>query len=193
MATLKRSQLHRIYEDALALQQAGDVLDGKSLEKKFGVTVFGASCLMFMLEQQAYYPDLEKIYHHKQAPLASNKDLEQVEFIQFLEDVPPFSKFQLVDEELSPHDKSLYVSLGFARRRSPEEFRRDMINLYVNLCQATDQYRADFREAIARRDVEFVKKQFQGKNLEKVKRQLKKMKFTLQEIEAAFKIWNFEN
>lgn len=188
----KPPKLLELLTRALVMQDSGRTVDTGTLVKELKVTVFGASCLMFMLAKGEYMPALERVFEHPEAPLLINKDVTRVDFIEFLEDMPPFKRFQLVDEELSKRDKDLYVSLGIARRRTPEEFRLDMVQMYVLADQLRDQYRSDFRGALTTGDHEFFRRQFQGKSDAEIRDGLAKLKFTPSEIEAAFRILRSE-
>ena len=190
MPKSRTTQLHRIYQEALALHLPEHELNGNSLSEKFGVTVFGASCLRFMLARNEYFPELERIYRQTEFPSLLGKDPEQVQHVEFLEAMPPFKRHHIAGEELTDRDKDVYVSLGIAKRITFEDFRQAMIQLYVDCSRLSEGYEADLREAIARQDSKLIQEAFKGKTVAEIRERLRRYKFTAGEIKTALKLFS---
>jgi len=192
MPNKKISKLELLYNQATALRTGERELTEDFLCERLGVTLYGAGCLLFMLSRNEYCPELQKLYRRADAVELIGKKEGRDQIILFIEDMPPFKKEAIVIEELSEKDKSIYVSLGFARNLSFAEFRRLLIGIYVGSCQLLDQLNADVRAAISQKDVAYCKRFFKSTSDAQIRKSLKRSKFTKREINAVLKLIHAE-
>lgn len=192
MLNQKSTKLEQLYHQATALRTVGQELSEDFLCERLGVTLYGAACLLFMLSRNEYCPELKKLYRRADAAELIGKKEGRDQIIVFIEDMPPFKKEGIVIEELTEKDKSIYVSLGFARFLSFAEFRRLLIGIYVGSCQLLDQIHADVRAAIAQKDVPYLKNFFKSMSGEQITKSLHRSKFAAREISTVLKLLHLQ-
>ncbi len=179
---MEKSKLQQHYEDVLQYEIA-TILDSEFLQKKYELTEFGASCLMYMLVNNEYCPELEDIY-------TENRDTFEGEDneIKFIEDMPPYSKFDMGKSDLSLADKESYIADGFAQWMSFEDQRQWHIKLIVEFSRILNQHEADIREALTLRNEDFFKDYYKDYDEEKIIEHMKNLEFTEDEITIALEL-----
>ena len=174
-------QLEKFYLKSKALADSGEIIDSDFLCHTFGVTKFGASCLLYMLNEGRFYPTLEKIYRRAD----DRKQNKENHYIEFTEKLPPFKEWDIFGDDMSKKQKALYVSMGVARFMSSEEFRQLRIGIYVNIDILVEEARKKLLAALDGKDAAYVKNHFCNKTVDEVKQWLKRMKYTKQQIDDA--------
>ena len=183
-------QLEKFYLQAKALADAGEIIDSNFLCHTFGVTKFGASCLLYMLNEGQYYPCLEKIYTQDDDPNLIKKHETKNHFIEFTENFPSFDEGNIFGDDMSKKQKALYVSMGVARYMSSEELRQSRVGLYLKMDFAVNEYRAQFLAALDREDAAYVKEYFGNMTVDAVRERLKKRDYTKKQIEDAVNLFS---
>lgn len=140
---MEKPKLQQHYEDALQYEIA-TMLDSKFLQKKYELTEFGASCLMYMLVNNEYCSELEDRYAEEGSHAGEIED-----DIRFIKDMPPYSRFEICGSNLSTADKESYIAQGFAEWITLEDQRHLLIELIVKSSRMLNQHLADVREAIS--------------------------------------------
>ncbi len=181
-------QLRKFYEEAFAMSKNGEVT-AEMLHKKFGISLYGAACILYMIQSEEYCPELENIYTHDECNPIKGKDEKKDRMIKFFEDLPPFKHYQTYyHSDISDEDMERYVSLGLAKWVSFEDYRLDVIQMYVSIRRFCEQHNADMREALAHKDREFFTEYFKTKDEKVIIKSLKRDKFNAAEIKSVLKL-----
>lgn len=174
--------LKSVYEETKVLNNDIPVTS-KWLQDTYQLTHFEASCILYMIKKNEYFLELEDFYYPNPAE-KQNRCLE----IEFIKDIFPYKKNDISgvnddDNPLKDEDMESYVSHGFAKWVIPsEESNQQQINLYVHITRHNNKVKADLREAIANRDVDFLRSTFDGFTEEKTIEFLKLFKCTDEQI-----------
>jgi hypothetical protein len=169
-------KLKQIYADAISLRADGDVTS-ELIQDRFGLSPYGASCILFMLNKDEFCPELEAVYTQGEMESLQGQDETTDRTIKFIEDIAPYQRHQTFDKEIAESDKETYVRLGFAKRMSFEDRRQEMIMLYVAMSRVLHQHKMDMLEALAHRDVGFFQDFFHDTSKEDIEKHLKKYGF----------------
>lgn len=174
--------LKNIYEEIKVLNNDIPVTS-KFLQDTYQLSHFEASCVLYMIKEGEYFPELEGLYYPNPAE-KQNRCLE----IEFIKDIFPYKKNDISgvnddDNPLEDEDMQSYVSHGFAKWIiPPEESNQQQIHLYVHLTRHSNKVKADLSEAIVNRDVNFFRTRFGGFTKEKTTEFLKQFKCTDEEV-----------
>ena len=183
-----KSRLQKIYEDA-CLSSKSEYPTAKQISEKFGLSLYGASCILYMFIAEEYCPELENIYLHDECSPLEGKDETSLYLIKFFEKLPPYNPDYTYSHTISEEDKKRYVSCGLAERVSFEKYRLERIHIYVSFERIIQQHNADMREALIHKDKEFYRSYFDEKdNKEEIAESLKRDKFNDTEIQEVFRL-----
>ena len=158
-------------------------VDSELLQKKFKLTQFGASCVLYMMKNEKYYPELEKLY--TQNILRGKNNTENIVFIQ---DIEPYEIHDECTSEISYEKKLSYVSTGFARWITFEESRQDYIDIAVALLRYKSPYIATIAEMIKNRNEDDLNEWFKGRSKEEIIQYMKGNDFSDEDIEVVLDI-----
>jgi len=175
-------ELRKILINAIILSKETDV-DPELLQKRFTLTQFGASCVLYMMKNEEYYPELEMFY--KRNTLRGKNNTENIVFIQ---DIEPYEINDECTSEISYEKKLSYVSTGFARWITFEEARQDYIDISIALCRYKSPYIATIAEMIRNRNEDDLKEWFKGRSKEEIIQYLKGNDFLDEDIEVVLGI-----
>lgn len=173
--------LKDIYDTITKLNN--DVITSKVLQNTYQLTHFEASCILYMIKEGEYFPELEELYYPN--PAEKQNRCGEIEFIK---DIFPYKKNDIsgINDDNNPledEDMVSYVSHGFAKWIiPPEESNQQQIHLYVHLTRHTNKVKADLWEAIANRDSEYLEIKFDGFTKEETIEFLKLYKCTDEEV-----------
>jgi hypothetical protein len=158
-------------------------VDSELLQKNFKLTQFGASCVLYMMKNGKYYPELEKLYI--QNILRGKNNTENIVFI---EDIEPYEVYDECTSEISYEKKLSYVSTGFARWITFEEARQDYIDIAVALLRYKSPHIATIAEMIKNRNEEGLMSYFEGREKEEIIQYLTNNDFSDEDIEVVLEI-----
>lgn len=158
-------------------------VDSDFIQKTFGLNQFGASCVLYMMKNEKYYPELEKLYI--QNILRGKNNTENIVFIQ---DIEPYEIHDECTSEISYEKKLSYVSTGFARWITFEEARQDYIDIAVALLRYKSPYIATIAEMIKNRNEDDLNEWFKGRNKEEIIQYMKGNDFSDDDIEVVLDI-----
>ncbi len=162
-------------------------VDSELLQKDFKLTQFGASCVLYMIKNGKYYPELEKLYI--QNILRGKNNTENIVFIQ---DIEPYEIHDECTSEISYEKKLSYVSTGFARWITFEEARQDYIDIAVALLRYKSPYIATISEMIKNRNEDGLMSYFEGREKEEIIQYLTNNDFSDDDIEIVLGILNLD-
>lgn len=187
-------ELRRFYEEAVSLCVDGEV-PSEILQERFGLSPYGASCILFMLRKQAFHPELAKIYVQDEMPSLEGVTESTYRGIRFLDDMPPYYKGRVYDTTcISENDQEVYVKMGIAERASMEDQRQEMVFIYSSICEILNQHDADMLEAISHRDEEFIRNFFAGSSKAKVLKHMRREKLkSAQHIKTVLEILGYND
>ena len=181
-------ELRIFYEEAVRLSKKG-VLTAVMLKDKLGISMYGANCILYMLQAEEYCPELENIYTQDECGFLKGKEEGKYRMVKFFEDMPPFKHHQTYHHgNISDSDMERYVSLGLAKWVSFEEHRLNLIHIYVSFRRIIQQHNADMREALAHRNKEFYEEYFKEKDKDAIIESLKRDKFSDIEIKVVLNL-----
>ncbi len=175
-------ELKNILINAIILSKETDV-DSELLQKKFDLTQFGASCILYMMRREEYCPELEKYYKQKILRGKNNTDR-----IIFIENIEPYEINDESRSDMSYETKLSYVTTGFAEWITYEKARQQYINVMIALIRYKNPQIPVIAEMIRNRDEERLKKFFKDQDEEKVVEILTLYKFSAEDIEVVLEI-----
>lgn len=175
-------ELRKILINAIILSKETEI-DSELVKKRFTLTQFGASCVLYMMKNEEYCPELEQLY--TQNILRGKNNTEDIIFIENIE------PYEIGVQRFSdtPYETRLsYVSMGFAKWVTFEDARQRYIDISVRLMRYRSPYIATIAEMIKNRDEEGLLSYFEGRDKKEIIQYLKGNDFSDDAIEVVLEI-----
>jgi hypothetical protein len=154
-------------------------VDSELLQKEFKLTQFGTSCVLYMMKKEKYYPELEQLYI--QNILRGKNNTEEIVFI---EDMEPYEVGDQCLSEMSYETRLSYVSMGFAKWITFEEYRQQYIDVAIRLLRYKNPHKATIAEMIKNRNEDGLMSYFEGRDKEEIIQHLKGSDFSDDDVEV---------
>lgn len=175
-------ELRKILINAIILSKETEV-DSELLQKNFKLTQFGASCVLYMMKIEEYCSELEQLY--TQNILRGKNNTKEIIFI---EDIEPYKTGDQCLSEMSYETRLSYVSIGFAKWITFEEYRQYYIDVAVRLLRYKNPHIATIAEMIKNKNEDGLMIYFEGRDKEEIIQHLKCNDFSDDDIEVVLEI-----